>query len=286
MPEIINEEEIVRYYEQCQIDYEIVWHLDSKMCMHYGYWDETTGNLRAALVNMNSKVADFANMQPGALVLDAGCGVGGSSIFLANKFGASTVGITLSSKQVETCIRNAEKHAVDHLCTFQRQNYLHTNFPDNSFDVVWAIESVCYSFDKLDFLNEAFRILRPGGKLIVADFFETDYNERVTDTTALQKMANTWSIKKFAGVNEFWTKMKLAGFEHCRKKDVTGNVIKSIKRLYYSFFPGIVITNVAQTMGFRNHVQTANTWSTYYQYKAYKKQLWKYMFYYGEKPIN
>jgi tocopherol O-methyltransferase len=284
MHEIINEEEIVRYYDNCQIDYEIVWHLDSKMCMHYGYWDETTDNLRAALVNMNQKVAAFVEIQQGDTVLDAGCGVGGSSIFLAGTYNCSTVGITLSSKQVETCNRNAEKHNVSHLCSFEKQNYLRTGFPDNSFDVVWAIESVCYAFDKQDFLNEALRILKPGGKLIVADFFETDFHHDITDNSLLNKMANTWSIKKFAGIKEFWGKMHKAGYIKCKKQDVTDNVIKSIKRLYYSFFPGIVITNVAQTMGFRNKVQTANTWSTYYQYKAYKKQLWRYVFFYAQKP--
>jgi tocopherol O-methyltransferase len=284
MPKLINEEEIVDYYEHCQIDYQIVWHLKSRMCMHYGYWDETTSNLRGALSNMNSKVAAFAHISRGSAVLDAGCGVGGSSIFLAKNYGCTTTGITLSNKQVQTCKMNAKKHGVHLTCSFEKQNYLHTTFNDNSFDVIWAIESVCYAYDKSDFLKEAYRLLKPGGKLIVADFFENDTNHSFFDTTLLDKMANTWSIKKFAGIDEFESKMDAAGFVNFKKSDVTSNVIKSIKRLYYSFFPGIVITNVAQTMGFRNKIQTANTWSTYYQYKAYKKHLWRYMFFYGEKP--
>jgi cyclopropane fatty-acyl-phospholipid synthase-like methyltransferase len=286
MPQLINEEEIVQYYEHCQIDYQIVWHLQSKMCMHYGYWDETTNNLRAALSNMNSKVAAFADIIAGSKVLDAGCGVGGSSIFLAKNFDCSTIGITLSSKQVATCQKNAARHDVSHQCSFDKQNYLHTQFPHNSFDVVWAIESVCYAYDKIDFLNEAYRLLKPGGKLIVADFFGDDCKERSADRALLEKMANMWSIKKFAGVNEFSNKMDFAGFINGRQQDVTGNITRSIKRLYYSFFPGIVINHVAQTLGFRNRVQAANTWSAYYQYKAYKKDLWRYMFFYAEKPTN
>lgn len=286
MNEMINEDEIVRYYEHCQIDYQIVWHLKTKMCMHYGYWDKTTNNLRAALANMNSKVAAFANIPEGAVVLDAGSGVGGSSIFLAKNFNCFTTGITLSNKQVHTSIDNAQKHHVNHLCSFHKQNYLTTTFADNSFDVVWAIESVCYAFNKSDFLNEAYRILKPGGKLVVADFFENDSSGSLSPGNLLDRMANTWSIKKFAGIAEFWNKLNVAGFTNNKKSDVSGSIIKSIKRLYYSFFPGIIITNVAQTMGLRNHVQTANTWSTYYQYKAYKKNLWRYMFFYGEKPIN
>jgi ubiquinone/menaquinone biosynthesis C-methylase UbiE len=234
---------------------------------------------------MNSKVAAFAEIENGSKVLDAGCGVGGSSIFLAKNYSCSTIGISLSNKQVENCKKNSENHNVKALCSFEKQNYLHTNFADNSFDVIWAIESVCYAYDKLDFLNEAYRLLKPGGKIIVADFFGTDDKESIAETSLLDKMANTWSIKKFAGINEFSSKMDSAGFDNCRKKDVTGNVIKSIKRLYYSFFPGIVITNVAQTLRFRNSVQTANTWSAYYQYKAYKKDLWRYMFFSAQKSF-
>jgi cyclopropane fatty-acyl-phospholipid synthase-like methyltransferase len=45
------------------------------MCIHYGYWNEDTPNLRTALTNMNVRVAEFARIKPGELVLDAGCGV-------------------------------------------------------------------------------------------------------------------------------------------------------------------------------------------------------------------
>ena len=146
----LNTQEIINYYDHCQVDYELVWHLKTKMCMHYGYWDDTTSTLREALVNMNKRVAAFAQVQKGDYVLDAGCGVGGSSIFLAKTLNCITKGITLSEKQVNTCRDNAAKHNVTHQCTFEVQNYLATDFADNTFDIVWAIESVCYAFDKAD----------------------------------------------------------------------------------------------------------------------------------------
>ena len=65
MNAVITENDIVNYYEQCQVDYEIVWHLNSQMCMHYGYWDDTTTTLRSALRNMNAKLAAFAEIKPG-----------------------------------------------------------------------------------------------------------------------------------------------------------------------------------------------------------------------------
>lgn len=253
--------------------------------MHYGYWDESTPNLRSALSNMNIQVAKLVGIRSGQLILDAGCGVGGSSIFLAKNFKCNTIGITLSEKQVAVCKTNAQKHEVNNLCKFEKQNYLATRFKDNTFDVVWGIESVCYAYDKADFLKEAFRILKPGGRLIVADFYSHNVKPNTAEAELMDKWTDTWAIKSYADVNEFWEKMQRIGFISCVKKDVTANVIRSIKRLYYSFFPGLPITYFSQLFGFRNKLQTANTWSTYYQYKAFKKGLWKYMFYTAQKPL-
>jgi tocopherol O-methyltransferase len=281
----LNEEEIVQYYDQCQIDYEIVWHLKSQMSMHYGYFYPETKTLREALINLNWELAKFGDMPKNALVLDAGCGVGGSSIFLAKNFRNKTKGITLSEKQVLKAKENSKNHGVDNLCQFEVQNYLETNFKDNTFDVVWGVESVCYAPDKIDFLKEAFRILKPGGKLFIADFFENDIDNEAKDELLMQKWVETWAISSYAGMQEFSNKINKVGFENARRKDVTVNVFKSIRRLYQASFLGLPITYVSQFFGFRTKTQTSNTWSSYYQYKAYKKNLWKYCFFTATKPF-
>src|SRR4051812_40625034 len=97
----ITEKQIISYYDETQVDYAIVWHLNTHLSMHYGYWDETTPNLRSALLRMNAMVAEFGRIRKGALVLDAGCGVGGSSLFLARQFKCRVQGITLSQQQVD-----------------------------------------------------------------------------------------------------------------------------------------------------------------------------------------
>ncbi|HEX5112107.1 MAG TPA: methyltransferase domain-containing protein [Saprospiraceae bacterium] len=278
----INESEIVDYYDHCQVDYELVWQLDEVLCMHYGYWDDSVPHHRAALQNMNKKVAAAAGIKAGMHVLDAGCGVGGPSIFLASQ-GCSVEAITLSEKQVATCRANAMRMGVDKQVHFSQQNYLNTNFSDATFDVVWAIESVCYAWDKADFTKEAFRVLKPGGKLVVADFYSTPVTPGSAEDKLMKKWTDSWAIKSYATINEFQNALSVAGFQNIRDQDITENVTPSIRRLYLSFFPGLITTTVAEWIGARNSIQTKNTWSTYYQYQAFKKNLWQYHIFSAQK---
>jgi cyclopropane fatty-acyl-phospholipid synthase-like methyltransferase len=283
MASSLNIQEIVDYYDHCQVDYEQFWHLNARMCMHYGYWDDATPNLRTALANMNERVAEFGGVKHGDYVLDAGCGVGGSSIFLAQKLECNVKGITLSSKQVDQCKTNASVHGMSLLTSFECQNYLETPFPDNTFDVVWAIESVCYAHDKIDFLNEAYRILKPGGKVVVADFFSNNVEPNTKNSVLMDKWTRTWAINAYADIDDFWEKIHVAGFRDPKRLDITPKVVKSIRRLYYLFYPGILYMYGKYALGLRTRQNLLNAWSTGYQYKAYRKDLWRYMLFSGTK---
>jgi len=275
---------VANYYDSCQKDYEWVWHLKKKMAMHYGYWDKETHRHRDSLHNMNLRVAEYAGVKEGDLILDAGCGVGGSSISLAKLYGCRTQGITLSGKQVESCRKNARAEGVEEKCSFDLADYTNTGFPDNTFDVVWAIESVCYARDKNDFLKEAFRILKPGGTLVVADFFGSDQVEDAKNHPLMIKMAETWAIERFANGTEFHENLLSVGFVDCGVKDISANVEKSVDLLLRLFRYGLVPNYLLRVFRRRNKTMSKNFWSAYYQSKAFRKGLWNYVLFRGVKP--
>ncbi len=114
-------------------------------------------------------------------MLDAGCGLGGSAIWLAQQFGAEVVGVNLVASQVYRARRSAYRHGVSDRVRFERRDFTRTGFPEGNFDVVWAIESICHTSDKPAFLVEARRLLKPGGRLVVADLFRTQRPFSVDD---------------------------------------------------------------------------------------------------------
>ena len=114
----------------------------------------------------------------GAKVLDVGCGFGGTSRYLADKLGpkADVTGITLSPNQVKRGTELAEERGLTN-AKFTVMNALEMDFPDNSFDIVWACESGEHMPDKEAYINEMMRVLKPGGKFVMATWCQRDDRE-------------------------------------------------------------------------------------------------------------
>jgi len=182
-----TEQEIIDYYFDSKLDYQLYNLSADNLSMHYGLWDDATASHREALSNENRVIAGIARITKADHVIDFGCGYGASAVWLASHIGCRVFGITLSQNQVDEARRLAIKHNVSHLVAFSRMNYHRTDFAAGAFDVVMAIESIAHSSAKERVLAEAYRILKPDGRIVVADgFFGKPKNGR---TEAEQEIA-------------------------------------------------------------------------------------------------
>ena len=272
----IKAEQIVTYYDDCEIDYKWLWHLNGNNAMHYGLWKEDTISLREALQNMNEYVTGKLQLAPGQKILDAGCGVGGTAIHICNTWDVTVHGITLSYNQVAKSEKNAHNSTLKGKPIFSVQDYCNTHFDSSAFDSVYAIESVCHANEKADFLKEAYRILKKDGILIVADFFTTKKENSSSEAKLLDKWAKSWAVPQFENTETFLKKAVEAGFKVQESSNITDKIIKSSRRLQYFFYPGLFAHAVLFSLGLRNRVQGKNVWSTHYQHKSLTKKLWEY----------
>lgn len=281
---MFDEKDIENYYDQTAVHYRIWWALEKGKSLHYGLWFKDTKNFIQALENTNKYLSQLAKIKSNDKILDAGCGVGGSAIFIAKNYDANVTGITLSQKQVDKAKQNAKDAKVENLVNFEKRNYCSTDYTSESFDVVWSIESVSSANDKFDFIKEAYRLLKAGGRIVLSDYFKIEYIQSEKDKINIQKWLNGWAISDIETPEKFTKMMEEVGFKNIKVIDMSKEIMPSVKRMYYSFFPGglySIIYNFFKPSVSR--FAKSHFWTAYYQYKTLKKGLWNYKIIYGEK---
>ncbi len=275
---------IIEYYKDTENAYKDSWDLNNSLAIHYGYWDEKVKSFPESLLRMNEVMIETAGIKPTDKVLDAGCGVGGSSIFMASVLGCNVTGITLSKRQVQQANENAAKKNVAELVNFKAINYSATDFPDASFDVVWGCESICYADDKEKFIKEAYRLLKPGGRLVVADGFVTDFVNN--ENPIIRQWADGWQVNYLESPERFQNFMQQTGFTDINYRNISKEASHSSRRLYrfyflarlYLFWKKVNFSKPATDM------QKKNIMACKFQYKGMKKGLWQYGIAVGKKP--
>jgi len=152
------------------------------------------------------EMADWSEADKPAKVLDVGCGIGGTSRHLAKRFGQGTsvTGITLSPNQVKRATELAAEQGVPN-AKFQVMNALAMEFEDDTFDLVWACESGEHMPDKKKYVEEMVRVLKPGGKIVIATWCQRETPPEFTEKekSNLQFLYEEWAHPYFISYEEY-----------------------------------------------------------------------------------
>ena len=251
-------EAAVRHYDACYWDYLFAWSGRNDLALHYGFWDENTQSHSQSLLNKNQKLYEAANIKSSDYVLDAGCGIGGSSIWMAKNHANSVKAITISAKQAYYAGQHAKRHGVAEKVDFEVSDFCQTPYADETFDIVWGLESVCHALNKGDFIREAFRVLKKGGRLVVCDGFLMQREVADKDWPAMVDCLDGWAVPNLCLRDEFAQLLSEQGFANVKYDDITEQTLPSADYMYKVAKRLQPIQKMSQWLGLRSETQTAN----------------------------
>jgi cyclopropane fatty-acyl-phospholipid synthase-like methyltransferase len=230
-----TENEINKFYSQTEQLLDR-WGGSTRM-IHFGYYPdgETKGfDHEQSLIETVRQVAERLALKPGQQVLDAGCGYGGAAVWISKNYGVHIDGISISQLHIDKARAYALQSGLslpDQL-SFCLQDYTKTDLPADSYDAIYAIESVCYAKEPQEFFAEAFRILKPGGRLVILDGFRTRRGLSDEDEALMISWLSGWGASDIDTIDEISQKLKNCNFSEIKFEDMQTNFAPSHKRGY------------------------------------------------------
>jgi SAM-dependent methyltransferase len=220
-PMPFSPDQVRRYYDANT--HAFVRHGQGGAAIHRAVWGPGVADREQAFHFVDNLIAGeierFAAQQP-AEVLDLGCGVGGTLLYLAQRGGVHGTGVTLSPVQFQAGQQRIADAGLGGAVRIVEGDYCALPLDAGCVDVAYAIESFVHGPSPERFFVEAARVVRPGGLLIVCDDVRLETNDRRA-TAIVDQFVRGWHVNTLLTPAELGAHASDAGFAHVATTDLT-----------------------------------------------------------------
>jgi sterol 24-C-methyltransferase len=165
-----NLQQVWRYYNSTgsRLGYAYILHGTK----HLGWYKpgQPMRQFTKSMRQMEDQLGERLSLPPGREVLDAGCGMGDVARTMATKYKLMVTGIDILDFNIDEARKRSAKQRLGRRTRFQLGDYHKLDFPDESFDGVYTMETLVHASDPGKVLSEFLRVLRPGGRLVMFEY--------------------------------------------------------------------------------------------------------------------
>jgi cyclopropane fatty-acyl-phospholipid synthase-like methyltransferase len=239
-------EAVIEFYDEAGSDYEY-WSKGLNMHLGFYRWGMDPFAREAMLEQLNLEVAARLMLDPKdrAFLIDLGCGAGAIARTVAGRYANATIkGITIVPSQVETATRLNTLKNLESRIEIIRGDYASTPFADGVADGVWAVESACYAqgSTKENLAREMARVLKTGGRFVVADCFVKDPEKKLNYLAGkyYSAVCRYWALPEMPELEGFVAALKRQGFTDVVVEDISWRVAPSLAHAPFAVMGFIV----------------------------------------------
>ncbi len=253
--------------------------------MHHGLYPPNRNRSishREAQIEMIEALLRWGKVKQVDNILDAGCGVGGSSRYLSKKFDAQVTGITLSPIQAQRAKDLSKAERLESFNTFETGDLLQFPFEKKAFDLIWSMESGEHIAQKDEMLQRFLKLLRPGGTLLMATWCirKTPPTLSSRELHLLNRIYDLFHLPPMISLTEYKKKLTEHNFTNIETADWTDQVTpfwQAVIRSTFSFksLAGLLQAGLPTIKG---------AWAMRYMVEGYRRGLIEYGLIRATKP--
>jgi len=259
--------------------------------MHHGYYPSPDySDHKAAQVDMIDRAVDWAygndlSHKTPKNMIDVGCGVGGSSRHISQRFGCSGKGISLSPFQIQKANDFTKTARLDDRLQYMVADAMKMPFDANTFDLTWSMESGEHMPDKEQFMKELIRVTAPGGRIIIVTWCHRELNDNETSLSdkeqrLLNKINDAYYLPDWVPPSKYMQLATSMGLEDVRQDDWS--------QFIAPFWPAVFFSSLVPRNFFRL-LRTGKTTikgaiATLWMLRGFKKNVVKFALITGRKP--
>jgi len=259
---------VAKYYSRVgsRLGYKLVM----KDSQHFGYYNDAHDSERTAQQKYHEEFSKLLDLEPGMNVLDAGCGQGVVACYLTKYKDVHVTGITIVPYEVKSAQQRALKQNVQAQTRFLLADYATPPLEPQSFDRIYTTETLSHALDVKEVLEVFMTLLKPGGKLICAEY-EFDYDK-------FGEQGNEYAqfVKRYAAINamyefgigQFVSNLKVTSIKEVKTIDWTPQVTPSFKRLARLAGPIVPIVKKLHLEKYFVNTIAANSYAWYREHNA------------------